>query len=466
MAIPRQSVPSVLRSAILVLVAVVATACGSSSAAENTATSVAPSPTVEVVATPTATPSPNSTANTPTATPPIGDGRNTPTVEDLTARALEHLRELAEGLPPRVSGTDGELAAAGYVADQLRSYGYDVQLQEFTARSRPRNGNHLQITSPVPRPVRTNIFSGSGEGDITGPLVSVGLARESDLPNFPLTGTVALVERGVIPFAEKARNVFEAGAEGMVVFNSSSEIFDGTLGDGFAEIFDRPSVTISGVNGQALIEELEDGPVNVNLRLVTDVLPSRNVVATKPGPTTDGPVVIIGGHMDAVPGTPGANDNASGTATILVLAEELAKADIPFELRVIGFGSEELGLLGSVAYVASLTEVDKSRISAMFNYDALGSGSLEIGGHFELSDRGLEVAEEIGISAVHGIEPVNATSDHASFREAGIRSMFFFGSDFSLIHTPFDTIEAMDPEMMGKAASITLSGLLDELGVK
>jgi Zn-dependent M28 family amino/carboxypeptidase len=275
---------------------------------------------------------------------------------------------------------------------------------------------------------------------------------------------VALVERGIVPFIEKAANVFGAGASGMVVFNNTSEIFDGTLGDEFHLTFDRPAVTISGLNGEALVAELENGPVNVNLRLVTDELPSRNVVASWPGPTIDGPVVILGGHYDAVPGSPGASDNGSGTATFLVLAEELAGADLPFELRVIGFGSEELGLLGSKAYLASLDAAEQDRIIAMLNFDALGSGSLEIGGHFALAGRGLEIADEIGIPAIQGIEPPGASSDHASFRDAGIPSMFFFGSDFSLIHTPFDTIDAMDPKMMGQVAAIMLGGLLDGLG--
>ncbi len=379
---------------------------------------------------------------------------------------MTHLHVLAEGLPPRVSGTDGELAAAGYVADQLRSHGYDVQFQEFTARSRPRNGVHLQVTGPAPYSVRTNIFTGSGEGDVSGPLVFVGLGREGDLPSFSMTGMIALVERGQIPFTQKARNVFEAGAEGMAVFNSAPELFDGTLGEGFELTYDRPSVTISGTDGEALLAEIENGPVTVNLRLVTDELPSRNVVAFKPGDTAEGPVVILGGHIDAVPGTPGASDNGSGVATFLVLAEELADIDLPFELRIIGFGSEELGLLGSVAYVASLGPAERDRIIAMLNYDALGGGSLEIGGHSGLTELGLDIADGTGVPAVLGIEPPGASSDHASFRDAGIPAIFFFGSDFTLIHTPLDTIEAMNPERMGQAAAITLNGLLDGLGTR
>ena len=448
---------------VLLVLAVVATACGADSGAEVVAagSSVStPVPTVTAVVSPE--PTVSQIPDVQASSTPDGE---IPIVAELTERAMVHLRELSEGLPPRISGTDGELAAAGYVADQLRAFGYDIQFQEFTARSRPHNGNLLHVLSPIPRPVRANIFDGSGEGDASGPVVSVGLAREGDLPDFSLDGMVALVERGQIPFTEKARNVFQAGASGMVVFNNVSEIFDGTLGDNFELTFDRPAVTISGINGRALLAELEVGPVNVSLRVVTDERPSRNVVATRQT-TRSGPVVIIGGHVDAVPDSPGANDNASGTATFLVLAEELAKADLPFELRVIGFGSEELGLLGSAAYVASLDEVEQARITGMINYDALGSGSLEIGGNFELASRGLDIADEIGVPAVLGFEPSGAASDHVSFRDAGIPAIFFFGSDFSLIHTPLDTIAAMDPEMMGMAAFITLNGLLDGLGTE
>ena len=466
--------------AALLLIAITAVACGSISPVNNgdsdavpTAGIAAPAGTPDATATaspvattlPTTTPNATSSALSPAADGPSPLPRSSPTTEELTERALAHVRVLSEGLPPRVSGTDGELAAAGYVAEELRSYGYAVQFQEFMARSRPRNGEHLEVTSPRntsgPLSIRTNIFTGSGEGDVTGPLVFVGLGREGDLAGFSLAGTVALVERGVIPFRTKAENVFGAGAEGMVVFNDVPGIFDGTLGRGFDREFDRPAVTISGEDGEALVATLENEQVNVRLRLVSEERPSRNVVASRPG--SGDSIVIIGGHYDAVPGTPGAGDNASGTATFLVIAEELADAGLPFELRVIGFGSEELGLLGSAAYIASLDEEEKSRIVAMFNYDALGAGELEIGGHFRLADRALEVASEIGTPAVRGIEIPGASSDHASFRDAGIPSMFFFGSDFSLIHSPLDTVDAMAPEMMGQAAAITLNGLLDGL---
>ena len=57
-------------------------------------------------------------------------------------------------------------------------------------------------------------------------------------------------------------------------------------------------------------------------------------------------------------GLSGANDNASGTAVLLVITELLADVDLPYFLRIVPFGSEELGLLGSRFYVQELSSAE------------------------------------------------------------------------------------------------------------
>ena len=54
--------------------------------------------------------------------------------------------------------------------------------------------------------------------------------------------------------------------------------------------------------------------------------------------------LIIGAHYDTTPNSPGANDNGSGVAAALVVAEELSDDELPFDLRFVLFGSEEIGL--------------------------------------------------------------------------------------------------------------------------
>ncbi len=58
-----------------------------------------------------------------------------------------------------------------------------------------------------------------------------------------------------------------------------------------------------------------------------------------------------------------------------------------------------------------------------------------------------------------GIEP---GSDHSSFLDVGIAAVFFLGEDFSRIHTTDDTLEFVDPDLMGAAAALGI-GLLDML---
>src|SRR5207244_654199 len=72
---------------------------------------------------------------------------------------------------------------------------------------------------------------------------------------------------------------------------------------------------------------LAAGPVRVRLvvRTVTEQRTSVNVIGIKPGTTAPAEVVVIGAHLDSVPLSPGANDNASGVATVLEVARLLAE---------------------------------------------------------------------------------------------------------------------------------------------
>ena len=120
----------------------------------------------------------------------------------------------------------------------------------------------------------------------------------------------------------------------------------------------------------------------------------------------------------------GANDNTSGVAVVLSLAEALAGRSLPFSVRFIAFGAEELGLHGSRHYVASLTEAERARIKVMMNFDVVGSGvQLEVAGHQALTDLALKIAAELEIEAQPGSMPPGASSDHVPFQDAEIPAL-------------------------------------------
>ncbi len=83
------------------------------------------------------------------------------------------------------------------------------------------------------------------------------------------------------------------------------------------------------------------------------------------------PPILIGAHYDAVPGTPGADDNATGVAVLLELARAFAAEPAKFPLRFVAFDMEEYGLLGSAHYAADLKQ-QQQPLRLMISLEMLG----------------------------------------------------------------------------------------------
>ena len=126
----------------------------------------------------------------------------------------------------------------------------------------------------------------------------------------------------------------------------------------------------------ALANGSERGSTGLTARLKVDwrpgTYPTSNVIAeTRHGDPDN--VIVVGAHLDSVGTGPGINDNGSGSATILEIAEQLRKVKPRNKIRFIWFGAEEHGLLGSEAYVDSLPQSERDKIAAMLNFDMVGS---------------------------------------------------------------------------------------------
>jgi Zn-dependent M28 family amino/carboxypeptidase len=81
--------------------------------------------------------------------------------------------------------------------------------------------------------------------------------------------------------------------------------------------------------------------------------------------------ILIGAHYDAVPGTPGADDNATGVAVLLELARIFAAQPAKYPLRLVAFDMEEYGLLGSAEYAALLRQ-QQQPLRLMMSLEMLG----------------------------------------------------------------------------------------------
>ncbi|SDX04571.1 M20/M25/M40 family metallo-hydrolase [Paenibacillus sp. CF384] len=158
---------------------------------------------------------------------------------------------------------------------------------------------------------------------------------------------------------------------------------------------------------------------------------SANVVATMPGKSAR--VLYVGAHYDSVGVSKGADDNASGVSVMLEAAKAVLKSEVPYTIKFLAFGSEEVGLEGSNYYVSQLSQEEINNAVAMINLDSLAVGDhMHIYGNSGtdgfVRDLGLDIAKRLNlnISTQTGLNPLYPAgttidaSDHVAFKYAGI----------------------------------------------
>ncbi len=396
-------------------------------------------PTVAVAPLPTETPT---TIPTPL-----------PDVNFDAAHALAYARKLAVDIGSRAAGTDGNARAADFIAREFEADGLQVTRQPFTFESWRDNGTTARLLTPEIKSLQAQALEYSPGGKIEGALVLVpGLGTRDDFARVNVRGKIALVKRGTLPFAVKAANAVEAGARALLIYNDQPQIFAGALRER-AEI---PVIALSGASAAEILQAFQAGAVRV--QIVSDTALERrtgyNIIGTLPGARAE--TIVLGGHYDSVSAGPGAGDNASGMATLLELARVLSARPKPqHTLVLIAFDAEELGLLGSRAYVENLADEQIAQTRAMLNFDMLGAGG---GPLLLMGDGGVGLlarasAKQLQIDARSGALPANASSDHESFARRGVDTVFFM-RDYKLLHTPDDTIDQIHPEFLDEAGRV------------
>ncbi len=196
-----------------------------------------------------------------------------------------------------------------------------------------------------------------------------------------------------------------------------------------------------------------------------------NFVAEKKGTTHPEKILILSSHIDSV-GNKGANDDGSGTIGLLTVAQILAQNNYGITIRVLGFDREEVGLKGSDAYVAALT--NKTDIIGNINFEMMGHNSKKDGAFHVIDcnsgifggNRPVENSQFLSQSMKESITELNLNltvvkactdrSDHASFWRHKIPAIvisenFFGGDGDPCYHAKCDVMdERLDYPYMGK----------------
>lgn len=366
-------------------------------------------------------------------------------------KVLKEARAIVDTLCGRYFGGrgyqgEGHKHAARYIANAFQELGleapeaYPNYLQSFPLRINQAQRALLEIGGERIEPGTEFIIhklSGSGMG--TYPILDVGYGLEVEFGK--VSGKVVVFREG---WPDSLRDDAEARKKWKQLKSPLDRvarilrhrpagfiILKKKLTAGFT----RQSLGIPAI--EMLVEAYPEGAESLRWEVISGLidLDSQNVLGMLPGDTDT--TVIISAHYDHLGGWgdiyfPGANDNASGMASLLSLARYFAKEKSrKYNLLFIAFGAEETGLVGSRFYVEEAPAVSLAKTRFVLNLDLMGNGDEGIvavaGYEFPVEFAQLKALND----EMQAVSTVKArrnrpNSDHYFFVEAGVPAFFVF----------------------------------------
>ncbi len=440
-----------------------------------------------------------------------------------------YVEELAsERYDGRLTGTEGYNRSADWVADHLESWGIQPAGDEGTFFQNFANpytlvleGSKVVLHVPVENGAvieksylyQTDFLPGStsDSGEVTAEVIYVGYgitAPELDYDEYAgidVKGKIVLVEPEVPisprdepetfkkwrPYSfhqYKVKNAAEHGAAGMI-YNYHIANPNSVFIDGLVVTYVAPSIVEDVFQGTGKNHEDTKEQIKKDRKTQSFVTGKRLTVANVTEHHQDGlaksvlgiiegsdpvlkdEVVIIGAHLDHLGFNhemmPGANDNASGVAVVMGVAEALSKTSLKPKRTVAFafFGAEEQGVRGSEYYLEH-PAFPKEKTYAFLNLDGVGRGTkirALAGKNYPEIFRYIDEANQRYVHRV--IEPTDFHNlarprlDAAHFMWANIPSVSFSSFDaeelpVDVYHKTYDSPEIITPEITEDLAQI------------
>ncbi len=428
-----------------------------------------------------------------------------------TPRAEDALKEIVAWLadPAREGrglGTQGLASAATYLEQRFSALGLEVTRQAFDAVTSVSLAAPPEVSIGGKRLSRVAPLAMSDSAEVAAPIVFADygiVAPELGVDDYKgkkVKDKIVLVRRFVPerePFktedAERRygdlrKKAFEAkqrGAVGLLVVDlpegkgelppearfpdsaiSSDHAADAAGSAGLAMVMlGRDEIA-------PLLSQIDAKPARLVVKLETKKTRAENVIARLPGPSERAPLVIgahydhlgFGGRDSLAPGVRaphvGADDNASGVAALLGVAELLAakRAELARPVVFVAFAGEELGVLGSTHYVRE----SKDKPLAMLNMDMVGrlrANALTVLGGESAAEWQALLTEPCAAlklecaTAGDGYGP----SDQTPFYGAGTPVLHFFTGAHAEYHKPSDTFDRLNYSGLARIVRLVAS---------
>ncbi len=374
-------------------------------------------------------------------------------------RAFEHIERLSA--MRRLPGSPGEAQAREYVLGAGRGAGLEMSTEEFNYSSAP-----LKVVLPLLCLMLAAVsiagsllyLWGTPLTAVTGAvllaLIFLGLKWSSGFERFAARG-------GPEVSANVIGDVRAADAKGVILlcahYDSKSQVMPVVMRATFFILGFLSAVFL----GAALVA------LGITAAAGPDVLGSAEVfyVSLIPAFFLLALVFNFTGNR-----SPGALDNAAGEAVILELGRVLAAQPLEhFDVRVLSFGCEEVGLCGSIVYMLAHGDELRTGPCYMLNFDMPFSpaGTVSLNTGFEIPPRytseklnrlARAAAEEMGFELKGIFLPVGAAADHMPWCKHGFEVAGFVSAT-TYVHRASDSADRINREGLRRTGEVALGVL-------
>jgi len=398
----------------------------------------------------------------------------------LSRGGADFVEELVDKFGARFGGSDEERAAADYIAGVLKGYGVDkVWKEAFHCNGWTRKPVKLTVTAPVEHCVEAIALPFCPPGTVEAPLVYLG---DGDPQTYAdnaakLKGAIAMVTTANPRFfhrgmhrGEKLGRALKAGAIGFIWMRGEPGGLPETGSARFNQACEVPAISVSYESGHEMLRLARKGQLKVRIESECVVAPtiSYNVIGEITGRVKPDEVIVVGGHYDGHDVSQSASDNGAGTAVVLQSARALAphKESMERTIRFIAFAQEEMGLIGSYAYVDAHKD---DNFVFMLNLDGAGRGArgtFSLQGWSENTAFFRSMFGEINEGHVSVGDSPSLYSDMYPFAALGFPASSYTSSDpvtggapRGYGHTYWDSLDKLNPRAL-QLDSVFVSRLL------
>lgn len=368
--------------------------------------------------------------------------------------AFAVLRSLCEDIGQRLSASDEEKRAVEMAVASYSRCGYETGIEEFSYTGwRPGTSTVVIRENGKSRQIPSHPLGWGPGASISAPFVDVGRGMKHDMETGGVRGRIVLVcsenppEQRDIHRSHKYSYAEEAGAAGFLFYDKR---LGGLVGMGSVSLEPRvgkiPAVGISYEDAMYIKSRQGNATIEIACTSRSENVVSRNGIGLKRGRTPE--EIIVCGHADSW-FSPGAVDNGTGTAMVVELARLLQPYHLDRSVRFVNFGSEEVGLLGSKAYLRA--HEDLSPIVCVLNLDcsAIREGVAWVctNENPRLNRFMTDITQQLHLG-LECSDRLARYSDHFTFWENGVPGAAFLAHNdrYAFGHSDYDSLDKVSPE--------------------